>query len=56
MTLLAFFASLFAPVWAPTNIWSEAGAGTSLIVALGFVAAGLMLTSALLATVRSTGK
>jgi hypothetical protein len=50
LTLLAFFASLFALVWATTNIWGEAGAGTILVVTLGLVAAGgLVLTSALLA-------
>lgn len=58
LTLLAFFASLFSLVWASRNIWSEAGAGTIFVVALGPVAAsGLMLISALLvAAVRSTGK
>lgn len=58
LTLLTFFASLFAFVWA-TEKWGNASAGTIIFVALGLAAAGfLMLISAvfIVAAVRSIGK
>lgn len=59
LTLLTFFASLFAFVWASNTFWGGAGTGTIFFVTLGLLAAGcLMLISAVfvVAAVRSINK